>query len=154
MRRRQVLSAAAFALPTLAGCSDVTGPGDRSTTGDTATDTDTPTSTATDTPMVTPNPDDPVLFVLSNETESEKTVSLRLSHAETVLLDETATLDSGASREYDPGISETGRYELVVEVEGGPRRTLSLDMDGYTVRTGANHYVSVISDRIDIYWEE
>jgi len=171
MRRRQVLAALA-SLP-VAGCavpgSDRTTPSDSSSTAaerrsPTPTDQSSPTpadqsvSTPADRPGTTPpltaNPDDPILFVVHNTTDSERTVHLRVARGETTVLDETATLPGGESSEYDSGIAATGEYSISVDVEGGPSRTLDIYIGEFAVRNGSNHYVEVTADRVDVSWEE
>ena len=145
MRRRTVLSTLA-ALP-VAGCSAPSGP---------ATDSAANESQFTETPSasVTPDPDDPILFVLSNGTDSERTVTLRLTRADQTFIDETVTLAADGSREYDSGVCSPGEYELVVSAESGPERTMTLDIESFDIENGSNHYVRVTADEIDVYWEE
>jgi hypothetical protein len=103
---------------------------------------------------VTPDPDDPILFVLSNGTDSERTVTLRLTRADQTFIDETVTLAADGSREYDSGVRSPGEYELVVSAESGPERTMTLDIESFDIENGSNHYVRVTADEIDVYWEE
>ncbi|MBV0900660.1 hypothetical protein [Haloarcula salina] len=163
MRRRQVLAALA-ALPA-AGC---VAPGsDRSTPSDsssTAADRGSPTphdqsspppaDQPATTPPLTANPDDPILFVIHNTTDSERTVHLRVARGETAVLDETATLAPDASREYDSGIATTGEYSISVDVENGPSQRLDVHIGEFAVRSGSNHYVEVTPDGVDVSWEE
>jgi len=128
MRRRTVLSTLALAALPAAGCTAPAEP--------------------------TVDPDDPILFVLSNETDDELTVTLRLTRSDQTLINETATLGAGGSREYDSGITSPGEYELVTTVENGPERTMTLDIGDFDVESGANHFVSVTADGIDVAWEE
>jgi len=161
MRRRTLL--AALALSPVAGCS---APGDDTSTDDStpSTATTTPqeqpttavTSTRQDTPTptVTPPPDDPILFVVDNDTDSEQTVTLTITRNETAVLDETETLAAGESVEYDPMIGATGEYTITVRVEGGPSRTIDRPIGRFAVRNGSNHYVDITAEEIRIYWEE
>ncbi|EMA21455.1 hypothetical protein ACNO8S_04340 [Haloarcula sp. KBTZ06] len=161
MRRRTLL--AALALSPVAGCS---APGDDTSTDDStsSTATTTPqeqpttavTSTRQDTPTptVTPAPDDPILFVVDNDTDSEQTVTLTITRNETAVLDETATLAAGESVEYDPMIGATGEYTITVQVEGGPSRTIDRPIGRFAVRNGSNHFVDITAEEIRIYWEE
>ena len=132
MYRRQFLATATLSTAALAGCG----------------------GGSSETPVVTPNPDDPMLFVLRNESEGARTVALTLSREETALIDESVTLDAGASREFDPEIDTPGGYELTVDVEGGPTRTLSLTIEAADIETGSNHTVSIRPSSIQITWEE
>ncbi|GGK60961.1 hypothetical protein [Haloarcula sebkhae] len=159
MRRRTLL--AALALSPIAGCG---APGDETSTDDSTPSTATPTpqeqpttavpSTPQDTPTVTPPPDDPILFVVDNDTDSEQAVTLTITRDETTVLDETATLAAGESIEYDPMIGATGEYTITVEVAGGPSRTVKRTIGRFAVSSGSNHFVDITADEIRIYWEE
>ena len=160
MRRRTLL--AALALSSTAGC---VAPGD-----DTSTDETPPTATTTPqeqpttavtrtpqetpTPTVTPAPDDPILFVVDNDTDSEQTVTLTITRDEATVLDETETLVAGESVEYDPTIGATGTYTITVAVAGGPSRTIERNIGRFAVSSGSNHFVDITADEIRIYWEE
>jgi len=148
MRRRTFL--AALALSPTAGC---VAPGDGPSTNDS-----TPAATSpprdTPTPTVTPPPDDPILFIVGNDTDREQTVTLTVTRNETTVLDETETLAAGASFEYDPGIGATGEYTISVAVDGGPTRTIDRNIGRFDVRNGSNHFVDITTDEIRIYWEE
>ncbi|MBX0321764.1 hypothetical protein EGH21_01840 [Halomicroarcula sp. F13] len=150
MRRRQVLTAAALSAASLAGCSGSEPPEESPT--DEPTDTSSPTDTDTD--AVTPDPDDPILFVVSNGTDTERTVSLTLTRTDQTFVDESLTLAPGDSRELDSRIRSPGDYELAVTVENGPQRTMTLAIGSYDVRMGSNHFVDVGADGINVYWEE
>ncbi|QIO22304.1 hypothetical protein [Haloarcula sp. JP-L23] len=150
MRRRQVLTAAALSAASLAGC---TGPGATHSPTDDQRDTgtDEPTATA----PVTPPENDPILFVLRNQSGAQRTVSLTLTGPDGRRhLDESVTLGNGDIREYDSGIRSPGDYELAVTVENGPDRTMTLYIEAYDVRMGSNHLVTVHPDEIDVFWEE
>ncbi|AAV45271.1 unknown [Haloarcula marismortui ATCC 43049] len=161
MRRRTLL--AALALSPVAGC---VAPGDdTATTGSTtptATATPAEQSTApvtetpqdTPTPTVTPAPDDPILFIIDNDTDSEQTVTLTITRDEATVLDETETLVAGESVEYDPTIGATGTYTITVAVAGGPSRTIERNIGRFAVSSGSNHFVDITADEIRIYWEE
>ncbi|MFY4811916.1 hypothetical protein ACOJIV_04290 [Haloarcula sp. AONF1] len=159
MRRRTLL--AALALSPIAGCAV---PGDETSTDDSTPSTATPTpqeqptsavtSTPQDTPTVTPPPDDPILFVVDNDTDSEQAVTLTITRDETTVLDETATLAADESVEYDPMIGATGEYTITVEVAGGPSRTVERTIGRFAVSSGSNHFVDITADEIRIYWEE
>ncbi|MGB9954024.1 hypothetical protein ACOZ4F_16670 [Haloarcula marismortui] len=161
MRRRTLL--AALALSPVAGC---VAPGDdTATTGSTpSTATATPaeqsttpatgTSQDSPTPTVTPAPDDPILFIVGNDTDTEQTVTLTITRDETTLLDETETLAAGESVEYDPTIGATGTYTITVAVAGGPSRTLERTIGRFAVSSGSNHFVDITAGEIRIYWEE
>jgi len=156
MRRRTVLSTLALAVLPAAGC---TAPGDTNTEAtpmSSATPASSETATSSESPSatVTPDPDDPILFVLSNDTDGERTVTLRLTRTDQTFIDETVTLAAGESREYDSGVRSPGEYELVANVEGGPERTMRLDIEAFDVENGSNHYVSVTAEGIDVVWEE
>jgi len=173
MRRRTVLSALALAALPTAGCTapdepDAT-PTSSATTAPASSEPPSaaPTSSATtapasseqpsadETPARTePTPDDPILFVLSNETGSERTVTLRLTRNDQTFVDETVALDAGDSREYDSGVRSPGQYELLARVEDGPERTMTLDIEAFDVTNGSNHFVSVAADEVRVYWEE
>jgi hypothetical protein len=161
MRRRTLL--AALALSPIAGCG---APGEDRATNDstpptaTATPQEQPTTAVTSTrqdtstPIVTPPPDDPILFVVDNDTDSEQTVTLTIARNETAVLDETETLAAGELVEYDPMISATGEYTITVEVASGPSQTIDRTIGRFAVRNGSNHFVDITADEIRIYWEE
>lgn len=122
------------------------------------TSSETPSATPKETDAssagVTPDPDDPILFVLSNDTDAQRTVTLRLTRTDRTFIDETVALASGGSREYDSDIRSPGEYELVVTVEDGPERTMTLDIEEFDVGSGSNHFVRVTAEGIDVYREE
>lgn len=161
MRRRTLL--AALALSPVAGC---VAPGDDTATNSstppaaTATPTEQSTTPVSETPQetpiptVTPAPDDPILFVVDNDTDSEQTVTLTITRDETTVLDETETLAAGESAEYDPMIGTTGEYTIAVEVVGGPSRTIERTIGRFAVSNGSNYFVDITADEIRIYWEE
>jgi len=142
MRRRTVLSTLAIAALPGAGC---TAPGEPNSDG---------TATQQSSEMTPADPDDPILFVLSNDTDAQRTVTLRLTRTDQTFIDETVTLDADESREYDSGVRSPGEYELVVTVEDGPERTMTLDIEEFDVENGSNHFVRVTAEGIDVYWEE
>jgi hypothetical protein len=114
--------------------------------------TETPRDTPT--PTVTPAPDDPILFVVDNDTDSKQTVTLTITRDETTVLDETETLAAGESVEYDPTIGATGTYTITVAVAGGPSRTIERTLGRFAVGSGSNHFIDITADEISIYWEE
>lgn len=163
MHRRQVLAALA-SLP-VAGCvapgSDRSTPSDSSPTpterrSPTLTDqsTSTPSDQPTSTPPLTAHPDDPILFVVRNRLDDERTIHLVVARGETTVLDERVTLAGDEKREFDSGIAAIGEYTISVDVENGPSRTLDTHIGEFAVRNGSNHYVEITADGIEIYWEE
>ncbi|MBX0293554.1 hypothetical protein [Haloarcula nitratireducens] len=155
MRRRQALSAVALSAASLAGCNSLGTP-ERTpadvTPADVPTATESPTETVT--PPVTPDPDDPILFSISNETETRRTVSLTLTRADDTYIDESLTLDAGDGEAFDSGIRSPGEYELAVTVEDGPELSYTLSIGSFDVRSGSNHFVTVNSDEIRVFAEE
>jgi hypothetical protein len=160
MRRRTLLTA--LALAPIAGC---VAPGDTATAGDqsmptatsTPTDPSRPTATPTAepaTPTVTPPPEDPILFVVHNDTDGALTASVAIAHDGTTVLDETVTLAADEVAEYDPDIHAPGAYTLTVAVDGGPTRSRDLAIDRYDVRAGSNHFVEVTAAGIRVFAEE
>ena len=131
MRRRHLLGGLALSAAALAGCQ-----------GGTA---DT----------VTPDPDDPMLFVVSNEQGDTATVqvTLTLDDGPTVL-DESVTLGGDASREFDPGIDQPGQYELTAAVEDGLRRTITLNIEPDDIRDGSNYRVILRDNGVQVTWEQ
>jgi hypothetical protein len=131
MRRRQILSVFALSTLSLAGCAD-----------------DSPSS-------VTPDPDDPVLFVVTNQQDTRATVqvTLALDDGPTVL-EESVTLDAGESREYDPGIDQPGQYELTAAIENGLQRELTLNIEAADIRTGSNYEIILRDNGVQVTWEE
>jgi len=149
MHRRTLL--AAIALSPIAGCS---APGGDASTAREASTSTAPTSQGATTPTVTPPPDDPILFVVHNPTDSELTVTISLTHDGTALVDETVTLAADEAVEYDPDIHAPGEYTLTVAVDGGLTRTSDLSIERFDVGAGSNHYVEIYPDEIQIFWEE
>ena len=151
MFRRDLLGTAALSIAGLAGCTAPSESDDLSS--------ETPSSSATpgepDGPdAVTPDPDDPIEFVLTNSTDSRRRVRLSLTAGDRTLLDESLTLDPGASQRFDPGIDTPGDYDLSVDVEDGPRRSQTLAIERFDVRQGSNHFVDIGDGDIRIFWEE
>src|SRR6056297_1961315 len=104
---------------------------------------------------VTPDPDDPVLFVVTNEQYASATVQLTLALDDgPTVLDESVTLDAGAAREFDPGIDQPGTYELTAVVEDGLRRTITLNIEPADIRDGSNHQVILRDNSVQVTWEE
>lgn len=131
MRRRHLLSGLVLSTAALAGCG-----------GETA---DT----------VTPDPDDPVLFVVINQQKASATVRLTLALDDgPTVLDESVTLDAGATREFDPGIDRPGTYELTAAIEDGLSRTITLNIEARDIRTGSNHEVILRDNGVQVTWEE
>ena len=142
MRRRALITT--LPVVAVAGC---TAP------DSTPTETDgQPTATHTDT--VTANPDDPILFVVDNDTDTEQTVQLTLTDGDRTLIDDSVTLSPDGSREYDPEIGTPGEYDLSVAVDGGPSTSRTLDIEAFDVRAGSNHFIDITDDSIDVFWEE
>ena len=130
MRRRHLLGSLALSTAALAGC--------RGETVDT----------------VTPDPDDPVLFVVTNEQGDTATVqvTLALDDGPTVL-DESVTLDAGAVREFDPGIDRPGTYELTAVIVDGLRRTITLNIEARDIRDGSTYRVILRDNGVQVTWE-
>ena len=130
MRRRHLLGSLALSTAALAGC--------RGETVDT----------------VTPDPDDPVLFVVTNEQGDTATVqvTLALDDGPTVL-DDSATLDAGAAREFDPGIDRPGQYELTAVIEDGLRRTITLNIEPDDIRDGSTYRVILRDNGVQVTWD-
>ncbi|MDS0258006.1 hypothetical protein NDI56_01135 [Haloarcula sp. S1CR25-12] len=134
MRRRTYLCGLALSTLPLSGCA-----GDSSSSP----------------PTVTPDPDDPVLFVVTNQQGAAATVQLTLALDDgATVLDESVTLDAGASREYDPGIDRPGQYELTAAIENGLQRTLTLNIGSGDIRTGSNYDVILRDNGVQVTWEE
>ncbi|MHC3380317.1 hypothetical protein [Haloarcula sp. H-GB5] len=150
MRRRTFL--AALALSAITGCVAPSESG--TTSSETPATSPTTAVEASATPTMTPPPDDPILFVVHNPTESDLTVSITLTHDGTALIDETVALADDEAVEYDPEIHTPGEYTLTVAVDGGPRKTRKLPIEQFDVGAGSNHYVEVYMDEIQIFAEE
>jgi len=150
MRRRTLL--AALALSPITGCAAPSG--SAKTSSETPATSPTITAESSATPTVTPPPDDPILFVVHNPTESDLTVSVTLTHNGTALVDETVALAADEAVEYDPGIHSPGEYTLTVAVDGGPTKTRELTIEEFDVGAGSNHYVEIYADEIQIFAEE
>ena len=128
MRRRHLL----FALPTcsIAGCAG-----------------DEPAA-------VTPDPDDPVLVVVTNEQDERATAQVTLARDDgSTVLDESVTLDADTSREFDPGITNPGSYELTAAIEDGLRRTITLNIEPSDIRNGSNYQVILRDNGVQVTWE-
>lgn len=131
MRRRHYLSTLALSTLPLSGCAGRESPA----------------------PSVTPA-NDPLLFVLTNQQAASATVQVTLTTDDgATVLDETATLAAGAAREYDPGITTPGQYELTVAIEDGLRRTIALNIDPADIRNGSNREVIVRDNGVQVTWE-
>jgi hypothetical protein len=165
MRRRQVLSALALSVASLAGCTAPGVPGtDDGSATDTETETETsdpgadetesPTTEPSSTDTVTPDPDDPIAVELRNATERELTTEVTITRAGETVFEQTTTVTAGGMQELDTGISQTGSYEVTVAIEGGPSVTDPFPVDSYDVRMGSNAIVELSMDGIRMYFEE
>jgi hypothetical protein len=106
-------------------------------------------STAT----VTPDPDDPVLFVVTNEQDASATAQLTVTHDDGQrVLDESVTLDAGSSREFDPGIDRPGQYELTAAIEDGLQRTITLNVEAGDIRDGSNYEIILRDNGVQVTW--
>ncbi len=131
MRRRSLLCGLALSTAALAGCGG-----------------DSPST-------VTPDPDDPVLFVVTNEQHDAATVALTLTLDDgATVLDESVTLDAGAAREFDPGIDRPGTYELTATIEDGLQRTITLNVEPGDIRDGSNYEVILQDNSVQVTWDE
>ncbi|MFC6756038.1 MULTISPECIES: hypothetical protein [Haloarcula] len=129
MRRRSLLAGLAVSTAGLAGCG-----GESSNT-------------------VTPDPDDPVLLVVTNEQAARATVQLTVARDDgSTVLDESVTLDAGATREFDPGIDRPGQYELTAAIEDGLRRTITLNVEAGDIRDGSNYEVILRDNSVQVTW--
>jgi len=129
MRRRSLLAGLALSTAALAGCG-----GESSTT-------------------VTPDPDDPVLFVVTNEQSDTATVTVTLTLDDgPTVLDESVTLDAGAAREFDSGIDQPGKYELTAAIEDGLQRTITLNVEATDIRNGSNYEVILRDNSVQVTW--
>jgi len=130
MRRRHLLGAVACSAAALAGCRG----------GSSGT--------------VTPDPDNPLLFVVTNEQDTSTTVQLTVARdGGPTVIDESVTLEAGASREFDPGIDRTGQYELTAAIEDGLQRTITLNIEPGDIRDGSNYLVIVRDNNVQVTWE-
>jgi len=130
MRRRHLLGGLALSTASLAGCrGEPTG-------------------------RVTPDPDDPMLFVVTNEQETSATVRVTLVRDDgPTVLDESVTLDAGASREFDPGIDRPGTYELTAAIADGLQRTITLNVEAEGISDGSNYDVILRDNGVQVTWE-
>jgi len=95
------------------------------------------------------------VFVLTNDQNAAATVQLLLAHDDgTTVLDESVPLDAGASREFDPGISWPGTYELTAAIEDGLRRTITLNIEAGDIRDGSTYRVILRDNGVQVTWEE
>jgi len=130
MRRRHLLGGLILSTAALAGC--------RGETVDT----------------VTPDPDDPVLFVVTNEQGDTATVQVTLALDDgPTALDDSVTLDAGAAREFDPGIDRPGQYELTAVIEDGLRRTITLNIEPDDIRDGSTYRVILRDNGVQVTWD-
>ncbi|MBX0302493.1 hypothetical protein [Haloarcula salinisoli] len=129
MRRRSLLAGLAVSTAALAGCGG-----------------DSPST-------VTPDPDDPVVFVVTNEQTVSATVQLTVARDDgSTVLDESVTLDAGAVREFDPGIDRPGTYELTAAIEDGLQRTITLNVEATDIRNGSNYEVILRDNSVQVTW--
>ena len=129
MRRRHLLGAVACSTAALAGCR----------------------GEATD--AVTPDPDDPVLFVVTNDQDAAATVQVTLAREDgTTVLDESVTLEAGSARPFDPGITAPGQYELTAAIEDGLRRTITLNIGPDDIRNGSTYRVILRDNGVQVTW--
>ena len=157
MRRRDLLSALVLSTTAVAGCSAPGGSTDADAPARTsAARTDTPTATTDgeQPTVVSPDPDDPVLFVVNNATDEPQTATVTLGRGDETLVNGTATLGPDESVEYDPGIDTTGTYELTVAVAGRETETWEWHVGSFAIRSGSNHFVEITPDELRFFYEE
>jgi hypothetical protein len=134
LQRRTLLQIAAGLGVGLAGCFG---------TGD----TDGPT---TKTPTESPgrNPVARDIFVdVNNHLPETITVSVELSTAQTVLLDEEATIEANGFTGFDTGIEETGQYDLTLGTDDREKE-LSFAVEEDDLEMGSNVVFWIDEDRI------
>lgn len=129
MRRRSLLGGLVLSAASLAGCRGE------------------PTGT------VTPAPNDPVLFVVTNEQATSATVRVTLVRDDgPTVLAESVTLDAGAPHEFDPGIGKPGTYELTTAISDGLQRTITLNIGVEDIRDGSTYDIILRDNSVQITW--
>ena len=128
LARRRLLGVFAVVLAWLAGCQDESG-------------------------TVTPDPEDPIRFVITNEQETGATVQVTVTRDDgATVLDESVTLDAGTVREFNPGIEQPGKYELTAAIESGLQRTITLDIGADDIRSGTAYRVILRDNGVQVTW--
>lgn len=165
MRRRALLTrGGAILVAAVGGCLRGTDPsGGRDETEDPSSETPPRTTTrpsgGTTTPsetstQVTPDPDDPIQIVVSNDGERSRTVTLTVTSAGGTVREATVEVDPDTVRTVDTGITTTGDYELHVVTADGVEESVPFDIEDYDIRMGSNLMVSVADDGIMVAIEE
>lgn len=140
MDRRSVLAGAAAAASLgPAGCTAITGDDERR---------DTSTDTARE-----PDAVEDIFVVLHNQVGEEVTVSVTITAGDSVALEEQVAIDVDEIGTVPTGITERGRYEFSVSVEGGGESRATFEFREYDLEMGSN-VVVWIDDGIRIAKED
>jgi hypothetical protein len=86
---------------------------------------------------------DDIEIVVENGKSSAITVTLVVRTDSTRVFNETITVEEGVRRGVEPDITETGAYELVVDVEGDDESVSPFHVEDYDLRMGSNLIVHV-----------
>lgn len=130
LARRRLLGAFAVGLAGIAGCQGKPG-------------------------TVTPDPENPIRFVITNDQETGATVEVTVARDDgATVLDESVTLDAGTVREFDPGIEQPGKYELRAAIKSGLQRTITLNIGADDIRDGTDYRVILRDNGVQVTWGE
>jgi hypothetical protein len=158
MNRREVLASTGIALSTLvSGCVSETESPDTGTSeaGETETDSETATGNDSESTADTENTDvADSEIVLRNIASTEKMGGLLLSMDTETIFETEFKVSSGERQSLDPGITETGQYELTAAIEAGAEASFPFSVGEYDLRAGSNLIVEIDADEIMILMEE
>lgn len=155
-RRRYLAVVGVLILARGAGCLDAVG--DRNRGGD-GGETGAGAGTETDashgsTPSETPDSARDVRIVVRNSTADGATVRLAVSRDGATFFEDEVGVPQTGGRTVDPGIDETGSYELEVAVEGGTDGSYPFSVEEYDLRMGSNLIVDIGEDDVRMTLEE
>lgn len=143
MNRRRFLAVSCTALPLmLAGCSTDQGTGTDTTTTKTTNLSPDPNETSNQ----TPDPDDPIAIDVNNGRSSSITVTVMLTRHDEQLFHETLSIAADGRKSVNPGIVETGTYELTVSLADGTKEVSSIQVENFDIQQGSNLIVEIDSE--------
>lgn len=95
-----------------------------------------------------------VEIVVRTAASDEVTVQLTVYADKTVFFEATIEVPPDGGHSVDPGIHETGRYELEVAVDDGPDESYPFGVEEYDLRMESDLIVAIGDDDVRVMIEE